>query len=171
MNIHIAQSFLKAVHDVLAIETQQKMRRGDISLSREAYSSSEVTVILNMIGDIKGMVFYAMTRQYAIGLASKILGEEMNKLDSLAQSGIAELGNVMTGKASVTLSQMGYDVDITAPTLILGENAMISTLDIPRLVMELHGESGGLVLHLALKEFRPPRPQEQEAVAVNGVSG
>jgi CheY-specific phosphatase CheX len=41
--------------------------------------------------------------------------ENAHQLRCLAQSGIAELANVITGRASVKLSQAGYEATISPP--------------------------------------------------------
>jgi chemotaxis protein CheX len=85
-------------------------------------------------------------------LVSSVMGEPMAQFDSLAQSGIAELSNVITGQASIRLSNSGYQSTISPPTLICGKGAMISTLDYPRIVVPLTCPSGVLNIHLALRE-------------------
>jgi chemotaxis protein CheX len=60
-----------------------------------------------------------------------MMGQEFAEFDNLAQSGIAELGNVITGAATVKLSKEGFDAEISPPTLVQGEGIQISTLDFP----------------------------------------
>jgi len=81
-----------------------------------------------------------------------MMGEELTEFNSLAQSGIAELGNVITGRASVKLSQAGYEATISPPTLIIGRGSQVSTLDFPRLVIPLSSEIGTITVHIALRE-------------------
>jgi chemotaxis protein CheX len=81
-----------------------------------------------------------------------MLGENLHEMSSLAQSGIAELGNVITGRASVKLSKSGFQSTISPPTMLLGKGATISTLDFPRVVVPLTSEIGRVSIHLALRE-------------------
>jgi chemotaxis protein CheX len=69
------------------------------------------------------------------------MGQTFTEFDSLAQSGVAELGNVISGRATVKLSQAGYSADISPPTLILEKGLTVSTLDFPRIVVPLETES------------------------------
>jgi chemotaxis protein CheX len=57
---------------------------------------------------------------------------------------VAELGNVITGRASVKLAEAGYEAVISPPTLLSGKGATISTLDFGRLVVPLNSECGSL---------------------------
>jgi chemotaxis protein CheX len=95
-----------------------------------------------------------MSAETGCYLAGQILGEPVNEFDMLAQSGIAELGNVITGRASIKLSQSGFESTISPPTLLLGKGATISTLDYIRLTVPMTGKCGTLVIHLALREGR-----------------
>ena len=113
---------------------------------------TDVTVILGIIGQVEGNVFYSMTERTAIGLAERMMNEPFESFIELAQSGIAELGNVITGRASVKLSHNGYESTISAPTMLLGKGATISTPDFLRLVLPLNSECGSLGIHLALRE-------------------
>lgn len=152
MDIKYLLPFIEAAHEVLKADAKIQMKRGDLSLDKNPYRTNDLTVILSLVGDVEGIVFYGMSSATALSIASAILGEPLKELDSLAQSGIAELGNVITGRASIKLSQSGFQTNISPPTLVLGEGAVISTLDFPRIVVPLLSESGNVEIHLALRE-------------------
>jgi chemotaxis protein CheX len=79
------------------------------------------------------------------------MGLEFDDFDELAQSGIGELGNVITGRAGVLLADAGYPSNITPPALVLGRGTMITTLDLNRLVFPLETEAGCLEIQVVLK--------------------
>jgi chemotaxis protein CheX len=152
MNVRFLNPFVEAAHEVLEAETSLQMKRGELRLESGPYMSDDVTVILSLVGNVEGNVFYSMSQASALALASRILGEPLENFDGLAQSGIAELGNVITGRASVKLSEAGFEANISPPTLLQGRGASISTLDFARLVVPLISDEGTLVIHLALRE-------------------
>ncbi len=152
MNVKYLIPFIEAAHEVILAEAQCQLQRGQLMLEKAPYRSEEITVILSLVGDVKGTVFYGMPFETALKVVSVILGEVLTEFDPLAQSGIAELGNVITGRASVKLSQAGYETTISPPTLMIGKNASISTLDMPRLVVPLVGDIGKITIQLALME-------------------
>jgi len=154
MNIKYLTPFIEAAYEVILAEAGYKMKRGGLSLDKGPYLTDEITVIISLVGDVVGTVFYSLNGKTALNIVSVILDEPLSELDALAQSGIAELGNVITGRASVKLAQAGYESTISPPTLMIGEDAVISTLDLPRLVVPLEGDAGKLVIHLALQESR-----------------
>jgi chemotaxis protein CheX len=152
MNVKFLNPFVEAAFEVLKAETNITLERGDLGLEKSPYITEDVTVIIALVGRVEGTVFYSMSSDTAISLASRIMGENLDTLNALAQSGIAELGNVITGRASVKLSQAGYEATISPPTLLLGKGATISTVDFQRLVVPLRGECGIVDIHLALRE-------------------
>jgi chemotaxis protein CheX len=152
MNVKYLIPFVDAAYEVLKAEAGFSMKRGQLSLDKGPYVTEEITVILSLVGDIMGTVFYSMNSQTTLNIVSGILGEEIKELNQLAQSGIAELGNVITGRASVKLSQSGFESTISPPALMVGRGATISTLDLPRLVVPLEGAPGKMIIHLALVE-------------------
>jgi chemotaxis protein CheX len=152
MNVKYLIPFVEAAYEVMKAEVHTEFARGDLALDKNHYVTDDVTVIISLVGDVRGNVFYSMDSQTAVAVASAMLDEQFSMLDGLAQSGIAELGNVITGRASVKLSHAGYETTISPPTLLLGKGATISTLDIPRLIVPLMGKPGKLMVHLALRE-------------------
>ena len=151
MNVRFLNPFIEAASHVIQAETGFKLTRGQLNLTMTDYVTDDVTVIISMVGDVEGNVFYSMNEKTATALSSAIIKEELAGFDSLAQSGIAELSNVITGRASVLLSDEGFNVNISPPTLITGERATISTLEIQRLIVPMNGPFGALDIHLALR--------------------
>ncbi len=152
MNVKFLNPFVEAAFEVLQAETGLQITRGELGLDKHAYVTEAVTVILSLVGAVEGTVFYSMAEATGVGLASRMMGETMAQFDTLAQSGVAELGNVITGRASVKLSEAGYEANISPPTLLCGAGATISTFDFVRLTVPLSSECGTVTIHLALRE-------------------
>jgi chemotaxis protein CheX len=154
-NVKFMNPFVEAAAEVLAKEVSAKVERGTLSLQKSAMTSDQITVLLSLVGQVQGVVLYGLSISTALSLVSKMMGQEFNEFDNLAQSGIAELGNVITGCATVKLSKEGFAAEISPPTLVLGEGIQISTLDFPRVVVQLMTEMGDITVHLALRESPP----------------
>jgi chemotaxis protein CheX len=152
MNVKFLNPFVEAACEVLRAEAGVEITRGDLALAKQPYVTSDVTVLLSIVGRVEGTVFYGMPQATAIELVRRMLGEDLGEFNSLAQSGVAELGNVITGSASVKLAEAGFETTISPPTLLVGRGATISTLDFARLVVPLDIGCGVVVIHLALRE-------------------
>jgi chemotaxis protein CheX len=155
MNAQFLNPFVEAASEVLKAEVGVEVQRGDTSLQRSALTANDVTVLLSMIGQLQGVVLYGMSRQTALNLVSKMMSETITELNSLAQSGVAELGNVLTGRATIKLSEGGVVTEISPPTVIVGSGVTVSTLDFPRVVVPLKFDDGEIEAHLALRQVEP----------------
>lgn len=95
---------------------------------------------------------YALDARVACAMASAMMGEEFSALDELVQSGVAEVGNVISGRAMMRLAEMGLETQIAPPVLLLGQDTRISTLSLPRLLVPIELSYGTIEMHIALKE-------------------
>jgi chemotaxis protein CheX len=151
MRAEFINPFLQAATEILESELGTAPERGNVGLQRSAYTSGEVTAVVAVTGDVSGMVMLAMTEETARGVVSKMMGQDFPDLDSLAQSGIAEIANVITGRAATLLAEAGFPSDLAPPLLLVGKNTMISTLDVQRLVIPMETEFGAVEVQVALK--------------------
>ena len=126
--------------------------RGELKLQRAPHTADDVSVLISLSQQVNGIVIIGMSEKTGISVVSKILGETFEELDELAKSGIGELGNVITGLASTGLSEVGYEVKISPPTLIQGKGTLISTLDFYRVVVPIKTELGDIHLYVALTD-------------------
>jgi chemotaxis protein CheX len=151
MKVEFVNPFLEAASEVLDSELGGEALRGTLRLQKTAVTTDEVTAVVGVTGTLQGLVLYSMSQATALRIVSRVMGQEFDEFDALAQSGIGELGNVITGRAGVLLSEAGYPSNITPPALVIGEGTMITTLDLVRLVMPLETDVGHLEIQVVLK--------------------
>lgn len=154
MNVQFLNPFVEAAFEVLEAEIGVTAKRGQISLQHSAATADDVTVLISIVGQVKGMVLFGLSEATAIQIVTKILEQPFEEFDELAQSGIGELGNVISGHASQRLATAGLEANISPPTMILGKGTLISTLDFERLQVPLETDIGNIQIHLALREAK-----------------
>ena len=151
MKVEFVNPFIQAARDVLESELGGEPRRGNLRLQRSACTTDEITALVGVTGKVSGLVMYSMSEETALGIVSRMMGQRFDEFDGLAQSGIGELGNVITGRAGVLLSEAGYPSNITPPALVVGKGTMVTTLDLNRLVFPLETEVGDIDVQVVLK--------------------
>src|SRR5579864_1195144 len=151
MKVEFINPFIQAATEVLETELGGETTRGELRLVKTAVTSDEVTALVGVTGSVRGLVLYSMNEATALGIVSRVMGQEFSEFDALAQSGIGELGNVITGRAGVLLSMAGYASNITPPALVIGKGTLVTTLDLNRLVLPLETEVGSLEVQVVLK--------------------
>lgn len=152
MKIEFLNPFIVATAEVLRQEVRSEVTRGEVTLKKGLFVSDDVTVLISLVGQVQGTVLYHMSYETAKGLVSAILGQEFRQFDELAQSGIAELANVITGLASTKLAGAGFASIISVPMLIIGKGSRISTLNIDRVCVPLVSDVGQIGVDIALRE-------------------
>lgn len=155
MNVKFLNPFVEAAAEVLKAECEVSIKRGNLSLQKSALTTDEVTVLISLIGQVQGVVLYGFSITTGLDLVSRAMGQSFPEFDSLAQSGVAELGNVITGRATMNLAHAGFASNISPPTLVVGRGVKISTLDFSRIVVPLTTEIGNIAVHLAVRESPP----------------
>lgn len=162
MNVKFLNPFIEAVIEVLKAEVGTTCNRGQLSLQKSALTTDDITVLIHIVGQIYGVVLYGMPKSTGLKFVSEIMGQEFSEMNSLAQSGVAELSNVITGRATVKFSESGFQSNISPPMVVTGKGIQVSTLDFPRLVVPLETEFGMMTVHLALREVNPGTPEKPE---------
>lgn len=171
VSVNFMNPFLKAAQSVLAAEVGSDVKRGDIKMETNCYTPEDVTVLLSVVGDVQGIVMYSMSIPMALAMVSEMLGEDHREFDELAQSGIAEMGNVITGVVTTYLAEAGYQCSISVPTLVVGRGTMLSTLDFKRVVIPLLTDFGPMSIHIALREAINPSAVPGKRTGKNGANG
>ena len=151
MNVEMVNPFVTAARDVLKAELSSEVERGKLALNKSSTTEEEVTALIAVTGEVRGLVLYTLSMATACQFAGRMLDQECTELDELGQSAIAELANMITGKASTLLEEAGLKSDISPPALVLGNGSTVSTVDLTRLVVPLETTYGRLSIHVALE--------------------
>lgn len=154
-NVKFMNPFIEAASEVLKAEVGTEVHRGALSLQKSAMTTDDITVLISLVGQVQGVVLYGLSTETGLALVSRITDQVFKEFDNLAQSGVAELGNVITGRATIKLSESGYSSNISPPTMIQGRGLQISTLDFSRIMVPLVTDFGEIMVHLALRESPP----------------
>lgn len=153
MKVEYVSPFVAASMSVVQTLIGSTPSRGQLSARPQVFTSQQVNIVCGVIGDIEGQVIYGMSVVTADKIASAMCGQPIVTFDQLAASAIAELGNMISGNSATLLSQQGYSVDITPPTIVKGTNVKITTLDIPALVIPIEiAEIGCIEINVSLQE-------------------
>lgn len=145
--------FLKGIASVFSTLCNTEPTIGKISLIKTPYVISNAAVIIGVTGRIRGHVTIEFIDDCVLKAASVILGGyKLSELDELSKSAIGELANMILGNAATELSVNNVLIDITPPTVIVGERVEMtdccSTLYIPVHIEQI----GELGLHVSVME-------------------
>lgn len=127
MNVEYINPFIEASQQVFQMVIGIKPNLGKVFLKQSPYSSDSVAVILGLTGKIRGQVIISLSINTAKSIASTMMGGmPVDTLDEMAKSAISELGNMIIGNTATILSTRGIGVEITPPSLLMGDNIVVS---------------------------------------------
>lgn len=151
MKVQLVNPFFDAAADIIGQETNVPTSRGPLHIEGNPCTTEDVTAVVGISGTVRGSMYLSMSRDTALDLVSRMLGQPVTGFDELAQSGVAELANVIAGTASTGLSKLGEETTITPPLMLLGAGASLSSVDLQRLVVEIQTCSGDVRVHVAVR--------------------
>ncbi|TDT71739.1 chemotaxis protein CheX [Hypnocyclicus thermotrophus] len=152
MNVEYINPFTQATFDVLNMLGAFSPKIGKLSVKNEPVPSYGVSVIVGVIGNIKGQIVYSFTEDTARGIASAMMmGMPVEAFDEMAKSAVSELANMISGNASTGIAAKGLEVDISPPTLITGNNVRITSNVKQTVVVPIETTAGVIEVNIAVE--------------------
>lgn len=153
MKVEYVNPFIESASNVIQEVAQLPTNRGKLALKDLKAPFKDVCVILGVVGAVHGQVIYGFDENTAKNVVSRMmLGAEVLEFDEMSRSALGELGNMITGKASVMLEHIGVNIDISPPTLVMAKNLQISSIKIPMIIVPLESEVGTMDVYVGLEE-------------------
>jgi len=151
--VELVQPYLQAAKEVIGRETGSEVAVGKVSLKKPPANTDEVSILIGVTGQIQGVVMIMMSKQTALNVVGRITGEPYKDLDDLAESAVAEMANVISGRGGIALAALGRETTISPPAILIGQRGgNVSTLDIPIFAIPLETTCGVIDLQVALRE-------------------
>ncbi len=143
---------IKAAIDVLRITTGLDYSIGEPEVYKVPVITDHIVIGLGITGDISGQTFLTMKDDVAKKVASgMMMGMPVNEIDTMAKSAISELGNMIMGNAATLLYNAGVTVDITTPSLIIGNDIEISSIKTETIMVPILSDDTVIKLVISAK--------------------
>ena len=111
--------------------------------------SGQQRLIVGITGEAEGRVLFDMTPESAVRIAEAMNGETTSELNRLGQDTLAELASMIAGRAITILNDAGHQLQVSPPTLLIGDNVTISNFKLETLVVPLGTAYGDVVVNVA----------------------
>ncbi|MCA1063125.1 chemotaxis protein CheX [Rossellomorea sp. AcN35-11] len=114
----ILNSSIEAIKSVipLSIKTIQP------TLLTEPFSQNGIGVLIGITGDVKVRMIIDGEQESFQGLGASMFGMPLE--GPMLESFAGEVGNMIAGNLATIITRAGYTVDITPPTIIVGQSNM-----------------------------------------------
>ncbi len=146
MNVEYINPFIEASQVVLKSAANMDVSLGKLYLKNSPYSSDTLAIIIGLTGTLRGQVIFSMNKNVAMGIASSMMGGmEVTEMNEIAKSAVTEATNMILGNTATIFYNNGIEIDITPPSLLMGDNMQISTSKMKTVCIPLNIASGGTV--------------------------
>lgn len=126
MDVKLVNPFIQSFDTVMPQLGFSSMRKRDIAEKDGQIDFTGVVMIVGIVGTIKGNAVYCLDYASAKTIASNMMmGMPVDELDEMAKSALSELSNMLTATAATFLSEIGFPIDISTPTVLSGENMKV----------------------------------------------
>ncbi|WP_202080269.1 chemotaxis protein CheX [Caldalkalibacillus salinus] len=119
MEAQYINPFLSSAKMVLEQVIQVSPHQGKTDVCDVFFKEDHVWIAIGLTGQWAGQILFGIDRNVALRIVSVMMGGmTVTEFDDISKSAISELGNMISGNASVLLSTEGINIDITPPQLI-----------------------------------------------------
>ena len=147
MDAKLVNPFIDAFMTVLPQIGFQEPTRAAMNVKDKMTQSLGVTIIVGFTKQIRGNVVYNMSEDTAKYIASTMMmGMPVESFDEMAQSAVSEMANMLTANAATNLTALGYEADISTPSLSVGDSFVVKISNEPYLAIEM--DLGGHIVEL-----------------------
>ncbi len=152
MKVEFINPFIESTLKSLEMMAQITATRDNLALKQDLITTYDISAIVSLTGEVEGSIIISMPSQLACKVASNLLMEEVNAVDSNVQDAIGEMGNIIVGDARRALVAMGKSVTISLPNIILGTGHVIARKGIPCIAIPFNTEFGPFEVNVGIKE-------------------
>lgn len=151
MDVKIINPFIDAIMTIMPQLGFENIVKGKLSVGDQFVESKGITILVGLTDQLRGNIAYNMTEETAMQIASKMMmGMPVASLDDLAQSAISELTNMVTGNAATSFEKEGLRVDISPPSLVVGEKFRVKVSSTKFIIVEMVVDSLVIELNIGL---------------------
>jgi len=153
MNVEYINPFIEASQQVFQMVTGIKPTLGKVYLKNSPYPSDSVAVIVGLTGKLSGQVIMSLNIETAMSIASIMMGGmPVQVFDDIPKSAISELGNMIMGNTATILFTKGIGIEITPPSLLMGEKITVSQTNMKTICVPLNlGYNGKITIDISLE--------------------
>ena len=115
-----------ATTEVFASMVFMELVPGDVILDGQADLETNVSSMIGLAGDLKGLLSVQCPRQVALAVSGAMLGMELEEIDDDVKDALGEIANMVAGGLKASLLEAGSNVELAIPTTVVGNSIRTS---------------------------------------------
>lgn len=118
----VGADIIAATTDVFTTMLMVEIQAGDVIQGQGGEVVSNITSMLGLGGDIRGMLAVHCPEGVAKGITSGFLGMDVEELDDDVKDAIGEIANMVAGNLKVAFSEHDVNIELAIPTSVIGKS-------------------------------------------------
>lgn len=152
MQVKYINPFIKASMNLFKDFLGLEVKAGKPHIIKDPETLSEVSGLIGLAGETAGAVVLSFSRDTAIKLVSKMVGQEINVFGPEVADGVGELINIIAGNAKKDLTE--FRIEISLPGVIIGDEYQLHWPEgIPVVAIPFESEAGPFSVNVSLSDF------------------
>lgn len=123
--ITLALPFIQATKYVLSTMASIDPVPGKPFAKKGSAATGDISAIVGLTGNKSGSIALSFSKNCAIAILKKMLGDDIQDLLQDVMDTVGELTNMISGQARAQLSQVGLNLTASTPTIVMGDNHRI----------------------------------------------
>lgn len=154
MRLDYIKPFIEASNEILSNYIKDDIEISVVELKGEVSYVLGIAVVVSMTHDIVGNFIIDMTEETSSKIISLMGAEDNDKFSKYSLSTIQELINLIVSLAVTKLEALGYDVHISPPVVVRGNDVQITTSKIEALHIKMDTSIGSFNILVAVEYER-----------------
>lgn len=124
LNMEFINPFLAATLHVLKVQAQTEATAGQVYIRKASDQLvGDISGVIGIVSDtFTGSVMISFPEKTFLKVLSRMLGDEITKIDQDSSDGAGELTNMIFGQAKITLNEKGYGIKTAIPSVVTGKD-------------------------------------------------
>ncbi len=153
MNVAYINPFIESTLRSLDMMAGITAEKTGLSVKEDLITTFDISSIIGITGEVTGSIIISVPTDLACKIAANMLMEEITVLDQRVEDAIGEIGNIVVGDARRILIQEGHQLNISVPTVVMGQGHKISRSGhIPCIAIPFKTPYGEFEVNVGLKE-------------------
>ena len=149
----LIRDLVESTREVFSTMIAVNLDEGPNRRGVEVLEGCQVMGMVGLAGNSHGIVSVHCSHTLAMTITSNMLGMPITHMGDEVKDAVGEVTNMVAGSFKNRLSKGGELLNLSVPTVIVGDNFTIKTLsNAPSLVLEFPWRGEALYVRLDLKE-------------------
>ena len=153
MNVEYINPFIRSTQNTFETMLNLHPKKTGMRIKETPEAIYDVSAVIGLGGSASGVVTLSFPKEVVLQVVSNFIGEPMRSLNMEVADAVGELVNMISGGAKTDLNNMGFNLSLALPNVVMGSDHQIwKKRDVPCVVLDFECEAGNFAIEVSLIE-------------------